>query len=111
MADNVNIGRFDYLVTFQSPIVETDVRGSRIKRWQTEGDYFADVEEYNADEGVDNNNYSSTTSATITTYMIQGITPAWRVVVGNDIFNILSVNKLRNKPYIQITATKQDEVL
>lgn len=111
MADRVNIGSFDYLVTFQSPIVETDLRGSRVRRWQNEGDFFADVDESNADEGVDNNNYNSTTTATITTYLVPGIDNTWRVLVGNNIFNILSVNRVRNKPYLQITATKQDEVL
>lgn len=111
MADSVNIGRFDYLVTFQSPITETDLRGSRVRRWQNEGDFFADVEENNADEGVYNNNYASTKTATITTYLVPGIDNSWRVLVGNDVFNILSVNRVRNKPYLQITAEKQEEVL
>lgn len=111
MADSVNIGRFDYLITVQSPITEQDSRGSRIRRWQTEGDYFADVEMDNADENVLLNNYSSTTSATITTYCIPGINNTWRILVGNDVFNILSVNPVRNKPYLQINAVKQEEML
>lgn len=111
MADSVNIGRFDYLISFQSPVFATDSRGSRVRRWENEGDYFADVEFSNTDEGVSNQNYNSERSATVTTYLVPGIDPSWRMRIGNDIYNILSVNELRPKPYLQISAIKQDEVL
>ena len=109
--DSINIGRFEYLITVQSPITQSDARGSRVRQWFSEGDYFADVDLTNADEMVDNNNYSSQTTATITTYYIPGIDNSWRILVGKDVFNILSVNQVRNRPFLRIAAIKQEEVL
>ena len=91
MAVIVRAGRLRHRITVQSPLQVVDAHGDTVETWVTVRTVWAAIEPVSARELVRAGALDALLTHHIRARHIAGITPGWRVLHDNRVFNISSV--------------------
>jgi len=86
-----SFGNFDTQITLLSPSYTRGQQGERIETFTVAHSVFGAVEK-TMDDATDDYNFDSRTALSVTAYKIQGVDTKWRVSIGNDLFEIASID-------------------
>lgn len=93
MENKINIGLLDTLVSLFEPTTGIGTQGETTKTWTKVADVYAYLEP-NTDESIAYYNQESITSMVITIYKKRDLTTRWRVHIGSQKYEIISIDPI-----------------
>lgn len=93
LRNNINIGELDTLVEIQSCVITKGDMGQKKYSFTHHSKVWAKVER-NINEGVDNLNLEASHDLEVTIYKIKELTTRWRVIIGKQPYEIVSIDSV-----------------
>lgn len=107
MSDTVNIGEFDCVITFLTPLTTKTSAGAISTEWKDGKKVYASVEEGAINEDVnDNLNMIGDITIEITMYRLANISTQWRLRYLDNVYDITSIQNKRYTPFAIVSATR-----
>lgn len=104
--ENINLGDFEQLAIFKEAVKTKGDKSQIVTTYVEKDRLYGDIEVSPSAEATINDNLISLDKITFTTFYLKGINSQWVVEWLDEIYNIVSIRKVKGTIFMKIDAVK-----